>query len=144
MPLLQTPGVTTASNPDQSAVVVVFVGTQATRPAQFRTLPVISVRTAMTAPTHSLLVRPEHLPVPPDWVPRLRVGSASTQQVTSLRLTPGYRADRDLPGRGPCTPLEARVSARDVNPTAVLHVATCELAMGSRSPLAGAPAPKRA
>jgi hypothetical protein len=35
--------------------------------------------------------------------------------VASLRLTPGYRADRDLPGRGPCTPLEARGSARDVD-----------------------------
>ena len=53
--------------------------------------------------------------MPPDWVLRLRVGSASTQQVAPLRLTPGYRADRDLPGRGPCTPLEVRVSARDVN-----------------------------
>jgi hypothetical protein len=69
----------------------------------------------MTAPTHSLSVRPEHLPVPPDWVLRLRVGSASTQQVAPLRLTPGYRADKDLPGRGPCTPLEVRVSARDVH-----------------------------
>jgi hypothetical protein len=27
---------------------------------------------------HSLSVRPEHLPVPPDWVLRLRVGSAAT------------------------------------------------------------------
>ena len=71
----------------------------------------------MTAPTHSLSVRPEHLPAPPDWVLRLRVGSASTQQVAPLRLTPGYRADRDLPGRGPCTPLEVRVSARDVCPS---------------------------
>src|SRR6266536_1267852 len=119
MPLLKTPEVTTASNPYRSAVVAVFVGTQATRPPHFRTLPVISVRTAMTAPTHSLSVRPEHLPVPPDWVLRLRVGSASTQQVASPRLTPGYRADRDLPGRGPCTPLEVRVSARDVHPAAL-------------------------
>src|SRR6266446_1995405 len=116
MPLLETPGVTTASRSCRSAVVAVFVDTQATRPPQFRTLPVISVRTAMTAPTHSLSVRPEHLPVPPDWVLRLRVGSASTQQVASPRLTPGYRADRGLPGRGPCTPLEVRVSARDVHP----------------------------
>src|SRR5262245_28231469 len=115
MPLLETPRVTTASTPHRSAVVAVFVDTQATRPPQFRTLPVISVRTAMTAPTHSLSVRPEHLPAPPDWVLRLRVGSASTQQVAPLRLTPGYRADRDLPGRGPCTPLEVRVSARDIN-----------------------------
>src|SRR5262249_19250209 len=119
MPLLETPGVTTASNPNPSAVVAVFVGSQATRPPQFRTLPVISVRTAMTAPTHSLSVRPEHLPAPPDWVLRLRVESASTQQVAPLRLTPGYRADRDLPGRGPCPPLEVRVSARDVHPAAL-------------------------
>ena len=53
--------------------------------------------------------------MPPDWVLRLRVGSASTQRVAPLRLTPGYRADRVLPGRGPCTPLEVRVSARDVD-----------------------------
>src|SRR6266536_2810630 len=123
MPLLKTPEVTTASNPYRSAVVAVFVGTQATRPPHFRTLPVISVRTAMTAPTHSLSVRPEHLPVPPDWVLRLRVGSASTQQVASPRLTPGYRADRDLPGRGPCTPLEVRVSARDVDEAALVELA---------------------
>src|SRR6266536_3725837 len=120
MPLLKTPEVTTASKPYRSAVVAVVVRTQATRPPHFRTLPVISVRTAMTAPTHSLSVRPEHLPVPPDWVLRLRIGSASTQQVASPRLTPGYRADRDLPGRGPCTPLEVRVSARDVHPTSLM------------------------
>ena len=45
------------------------------------------------------------MPVPPDWVLRLRVGSAATCQVTPARLTPGYRARRDLPGRGPSTPL---------------------------------------
>ena len=73
----------------------------------------------MTAPTHSLSVRPELLPAPPDWVLRLRVGSASTQQVALPRLTPGYRADKDLPGRGPLTPLEVRVSARDVNMAAL-------------------------
>src|SRR5260370_31053105 len=81
----------------------------------------------MTAPTHSLSVRPEHLPVPPDWVLRVRVGSAATQQVASPRLTPGYRADRGLPGRGPCTPLEVRVSARDMNPTALVPGARKDL-----------------
>ena len=30
---------------------------------------------------HSLSVRPERLPVPPDWVLRLRVGSASTHEL---------------------------------------------------------------
>jgi hypothetical protein len=74
----------------------------------------------MTAPTHSLSVRPEHLPAPPDWVLRLRVGSASTKRVALLRLTPGYRADRDLPGRGPPTPPEVRVSARDMDPTPLM------------------------
>ena len=54
---------------------------------------------------HSLSVRPERLPVPPDWVLRLRVGSAATWQITPPCLTPGYRAHRDLPGRGPFTPL---------------------------------------
>jgi len=42
------------------------------------------------------------------------------QQVALLRLTPGYRADKDLPGRGPPTPLEVRVSARDVDPTPLM------------------------
>jgi hypothetical protein len=49
---------------------------------------------------HSLSVWPEHLSVPPDSVLRLRVGSASTQRLAPLRLTPAYRPDRDLPGRG--------------------------------------------
>ena len=76
----------------------------------------------MTAPTHSLSVRPKLLPAPPDWVLRLRVGSASTQQVALLRLTPGYRADKDLPGRGPPTPLEVRVSVGDVTCSAELRL----------------------
>ena len=56
---------------------------------------------------HSLSVRPERLPVPPDWVLRLRVGSAAAWQVTPPCLTPDYRAHRDLPGRGRSTPLES-------------------------------------
>ena len=54
---------------------------------------------------NSLSVPPERWPVPPDWVLGLRVGSASTWQVTPPCLIPGYRARRDLPGRGPSTPL---------------------------------------
>ena len=46
-------------------------------------------------------------------------GLLRRSRVAPLRLTPGYRADRDLPGRGPCTPLEVRVSARDVHPAAL-------------------------
>lgn len=49
---------------------------------------------------HSLSVRPERLPVPPDWVLRLRVGSAATWQITPPCLTPGYRAHRGLAREG--------------------------------------------
>src|SRR5690242_10242934 len=104
MPLLETPGMTTASLPYTSTAVAVFACTQEARPIPFPNSPSNTRSRCHDGAIHSLSVRPERLPVPPDWVLRLRVGSAATQ-VTPPCLTPGYRARRDLPGRGPSTPL---------------------------------------
>src|SRR5205823_5296535 len=53
----------------------------------------------------SLMVRPERWPVPPDWVLRLTCRVCFDVTGYPSRLTPGYRAHRDLPGRGRSTPL---------------------------------------
>src|SRR5438045_3252736 len=46
----------------------------------------------------SLMVRPERWPVPPDWVLRLTCRVCFDVTGYPSRLTPGYRAHRDLPG----------------------------------------------
>jgi hypothetical protein len=92
VPSLQTPGVTAASVPHVSAAVAVFVETQATRPPHPRTLPVINVRAALTAPNAFPLGTARNFARPPDWV--LRLVCRVCSDVTGCPITP----DPWLPG----------------------------------------------
>lgn len=78
MPLLETPGMTAASLPYASTAAVCLRPYTGGSTIPFPNSPNDTCSRCHDGAIHSLAVRPERLPVPPDWVLRLRVGSAAT------------------------------------------------------------------